>query len=879
MLPEMKMPSLKETVQAVGRFLKVMITLFATFVGTAFVAVMLVYFYFARDLPNITTISDYHPYLISQVFGSDGTRIGEFWNEERRYLVPIEEIPPLLISSFIAAEDARFFEHHGVDFRGTLRAFLANFKAGGIKQGGSTITQQVTRSLLLSRQKSYTRKIKEAILATRLERYLSKDQILYLYLNQIYFGNRAYGVKAAAEDYFHKDLKDLNIAEMAILAGLPRAPEFYSPLRHPDKARERQEYVLTRMVEQGVINDKERLEALATNIKVYMQGVDKESNHTPAPYFVEYIREMLLKKYGEDKLYYGGLKIYTQLDPVMQKAGNEAVQRGLEVVDRRRNGWRGTLDHVAPSNIPSEKEKIHQQILQEERKQFVMFPPVPESKETPTPIEIRQIYSAIVTGFQGIETQIAVGRTPGVIPKRDITHDPKTLAYNESFYINDPSSVLKVGDIIRVRAEGDGHFSFYQDPLVQGALYAQETATGFVKTMVGGYDFVKSEFNRTMDSVRQPGSSFKPFVYAAALDKGYMFKTPLIDSPFTIRVGDEMWSPKNYDSKYRGMTTVHNAIVHSLNVPTARVALNIHLPYLTAYIRKMGITTPIMKYPSMALGANGMHLYEMVAAYSTFPNHGIYHAPTFIQKIVDQDENVLEEYKPDQTPEIVDQAQKTDDAEEGFNKSLFDANQKFIESDGLKLSKQDLKVLYGDNIPEGYIITPETSYLMVKLMTDVVQTGTGQRVKKLGKPVAGKTGTSNDETDTWFIGYVPDLAAGVWVGYDSIRSLGKGEQGGRTAAPIFLDFMQTATKDWEPKEFAMPETLKGKDLFATAGGSAKFSDSKPAPVAAPAEGGTSQDRSADFQEADMEGLAGHQPSAIPVGPPEENPSEEKPEEY
>ncbi len=860
------------TLQGVGRFFKVMAVLTGSFVGTVLLLIIIAYFYFAQDLPNIQTISDYHPYVISEVFGKEGAKIGEYWYEERRQLMPIEEMPPLLINAFLAAEDSRFFEHRGVDFRGTLRAFIANFKAGSIVQGGSTITQQVTKSLLLTRQRSYVRKIKEAILATRLERYLTKDQILYLYLNQIYFGNRAYGVKAAIWDYFHKKPNEISLAEMTILASLPRAPEIYSPLRHPEKCRERQLYVLQRMVEEGSITKKEMQEALETKIKIYVEGTDKETNLAIAPHFLEYLRTVLLKTVGEEKLYYGGLKIETPLDPTLQKAATEALQRGLEVLDRRRSGWRGTLDHVSPSAIPEIKEKLHQQILAEQKRRYIDYPPVSEEK-APTPIETGKIYPAVVTGFEGQNTFIAVGNVEGVVARKDIAFDQNKLAYEENLYLTDPPHTLKTGDSIRVRALEKNKFQFYQEPLVQGALYSQEVATGFIKAMAGGYDFSKSEFNRTMDALRQPGSSFKPFVYAAALDKGYTMKTPLTDTPFTIPVGDEIWSPKNYDGKYRGLTTVHEAIVHSYNVATARVAYNIRLHYLTAYMRKMGITTPIQKYPSMALGANGVHLNEMVAAYATFPNLGVYRKPVFITKVTDAEGNVLEEYKKAviASPMSLSNGakQSPDKTEDNFNEDLYEANKKFIEQDGLKLTEKELRILYGKEIPPGHVITPQTAYLMVKLMEDVVNQGTATRVKKLGRPVAGKTGTTNDETDTWFVGYTPELAAGVWVGYDNIRSLGKGEQGGRTAAPIFLDYMQQVYQDKAIQQFAIPEEVKGKqkDLFSLTGGSAKYAEKTKIPTYAAPEGGTSQDRSADFMGADLESAKEIPPSDLAPEPP------------
>lgn len=854
------MKFLWKIIRGLFRLVKVMGVIGTAFLTVGFIFLVGVYLYFAKDLPNIQTVSDYRPLLVATVYGSDGSKIGEFWNEERRLLVDKQELPPLLIRAFLAAEDARFFEHRGVDFRGTLRAFMANLKAGSIVQGGSTITQQVTRSLLLSRQRSYLRKIKEAILATRLERYLSKEQILHLYLNQIYFGNRAYGVKAAAENYFQKDLQELNLAEMALLAALPRAPESYSPLKNTDRARERQSYVLDRLLEEKAITEEDRQKALQTENKIYVRGTDKETNLKIAPYFTEYLRTVLLAKYGEETLYYGGLKIYTPLDPAMQTAANQALQRGLEVVDRRRRRWQGPLRHVSPEQIESEKKKIAQEIAEQQSREWIYFPKRPSPTVS---MEPGKIYPALVVEFQDGATQVAMGTATQTIPFRDMVFDQNKLAYPENFYIHQPREQLKIGDVIRIKIETDGSVVFYQEPILQGAIYAQETPTGFIKALVGGYDFTKSEFNRAFDALRQPGSSFKPIIYAAALDKGYTLGSAIADSPFSIPVGNEIWTPKNYDGKYRGMTTVHNALVYSYNVATARMGYHIRLHYLTAYARKLGLTTPIDKYPSMTLGANGVHLHEMVAAYATFPNLGVYRPPVLITKIVDQNGKVLEEYIP--PPLAKNTAPITKNADE-LNTELFKTNQTWIETDQLELFPSELKVLYGENIPAGRVMTPQTATLLVKAMSDVVQSGTGFRVKRLGRPVAGKTGTTNDSTDTWFIGYTPELAAGVWVGYDQIRTIGKGEQGSLTAAPIFLDFMQEAMQKMEPKEFAQPQEIAGKDILALAGGSAKYAEYIPMSALGLIEGGTSEDRAADFLEADFEGMDSTGTEKLETGP-------------
>lgn len=796
--------------EALGRTIKVIGVVLISILLLSTLGGIAAYIYFAKDLPDFRAVADWKPYLVSQVFSEDGELIGEFWKEERRMLVPLSEVPPLVSAAFLAIEDARFFIHRGIDIQGTLRALVVNWKAGDIVQGGSTITQQLTRSLLLSREKSYARKAKEAILATRLERYLSKEQILELYLNQIYFGNRAWGIKAAAENYFHKELKELNLGEIAILAALPKAPEIYSPFHNPEKAAARKALVLKRLVEEHMIKPEDMELALSKPVTLFRQGVDKEENQKLAPHFLEYLRHHLLETYGEDKLYRGGLKIVTTLSPAYQQAANEALQRGLEVLDRRKNRWHGTIRHIAAGEIPAEREKIHRKL---------------DGKETN--LAPGQVYPAIVLGFEGSTTEIAIGQKTLKIPAKDLVLDPNRFYYDEGSYFSSPQNNLKIGDVIQVKIAANGSPIFYQPPKIEGALFAQEIGTGKVRAWVGGYDFSRSEFDRAVGSLRQPGSSFKPFVYAAALDKGYTFRTPLYDTPFFIPSGDQVWSPKNYDGEYRGITNVHEAIVHSYNVATARVGFHIHTDYLTAYVRKLGITAPIEKFPAMTLGANGISLHEMVRAYTVFPNGGIFQPQLAILKVTDQKGNVLEE-----------------------NTLL--QNKNGAPEDHLALDESEKKILYGENIPAGHVITPQTAYLMTQLLGDVVKMGTGQRVSKLGIPVAGKTGTSNDTADLWFIGFTPELAAGVWVGYDEPKAIGKGEQGGRTAAPIFLDFMQGIKSKLSGKDFTMPSELMGKDLFTTAGGSAIYADPSSIPRVNWQGNASPEENAIDFQEADLE---------------------------
>lgn len=840
------MSKLWATFRGFGALVQIFLfTGFAVFL-LGFFTVVVGYFYFSRDLPRIQKVGDYHPQLVTEVFGSDGTKIGEFWKDGRRETALIAEVPHLLRDAFIAAEDSRFFEHRGIDFRGMLRALIENWKAGEIVQGGSTITQQVTRSLLLSRTRSYERKIREIILSNRLERHLKKEQILYLYLNEIYLGNRAYGVKAAAHNYFRKNLEQLNLAEMALLAGLPRAPEYYSPLKSQTRARERQRYVLNRLFEENKIGEQELLTALSTSLRIYRQGTDKEINLGVAPHFMEYLRQQLLDQFGEEVLYRGGLKVETTIDPSLQKAAKEALQRGLEVVDRRRSRWRGTLKQIPAEEIPAAREKRHQSILKTEV-EYLLFPNPGKDLFPKTPIRPGEIYEAIVLDFEKGKTKVAVGRFEGVIPDKDISFDPESLSYGNHYYMQHPQSVLKTGDLIRVRYHGEERFSFYQPPLLEGAVFAQEPATGFARAMVGGYDFRRSEFNRAMSALRQPGSSFKPIVYAAALDKGYTMNTTVIDTPFAIPVGDEIWSPKNSSGEYRGAVPLKQALAYSYNLATARVAYHIGFDYIAAYARKMGVSSELQVIPAMALGANGVPLYEMVRAYAVFPNLGKFRPTQFVTRITDQSGALLYSHeKPETTPLAT--LQKT-----------------MIEQDKFNLSENELAILFDDRIPEDHVMTPQTATLMTQLLREVTRVGSGAAVAKLKRPVAGKTGTTNGNTDAWFVGFTPDLAAGVWVGYDQMKSIGKGEQGGTVAAPIFLDFLQQASRDKPVVEFAVPEDLENRDIALLKGGSAEGALLGPFPTLGEnyQTAGTSQDRAADFLGADLEALDVHADPAHP----------------
>jgi penicillin-binding protein 1A len=838
------------------RVFKLILSLLAGIILFSTVAFVAIYFYFARGLPDIRSIEDYNPPIISQVFADDGTVVGEFWTECRIFL-PYEKIPKKIIGAFVASEDARFFEHKGVDMRSIIRAFIANLKAGEITQGGSTITQQITRSLLLTPERTVTRKIKEAILATRIERALNKEQILTLYLNQIFLGNRSYGIAAAARNYFHKTVDEMNLSEIALIAGMPSAPSLFSPINNPDEAKIRQRHVLNRMLDENLITEEEMQSALNQRLKIYVAGTDKDFAPAEAKYFVEYVRKLIKDKYGDDVLYGKGLKIYTTLDIEKQRAAYRALRDGVEKITRRQ-GWTGPIDHVAVTDMYTRAEKIKDEILKQQQGGEISWPP----EKTAAPPETilfdkDKYYDAIVTGFRGKDTLVIVGNFQGIVPYNRLKwarpFASNRYNYDDGTFVSDPKNILKIGDVINVKYVEGNEFSLYQYPKVQGAIFSLNPHTGGVVAMIGGYDFSKSEFNRAVQALRQPGSSIKPYVYAAALDKGYTYNTIINDEPVQYVVGrHKVWSPKNYGGGHKGPTPFINCIKFSRNVPTVKILADIGPHYVTAYQRKMGITTPIDKYLSMALGANVVTLAEMVAAYTTFLNNGLYREPFYITKIVDSKGNVLEEKKLNEIKgetedKITELRRPRDPKEVELNIELFEKNKQWIEKDGLVLSEPEIKTLYGNSIPEGHVITPQTAYLMVRLLREVVTGGTGTRVNALGKPVAGKTGTTNDETDTWFIGFVPDLSAGVWIGFDEIEPIGRGETGGRTSAPIFLEYMKEATKDFEPKDFTPPPGFPVGQIASLPGGSAVLGTRFAIEEAA-----RTLDRAGAFFEEDME---------------------------
>ncbi|MBI4411412.1 MAG: transglycosylase domain-containing protein, partial [Deltaproteobacteria bacterium] len=640
-----------------------------------------------------------------------------------------------------------------------------------------------------------------------------------------------------------------NIAEAAMIAGLAKAPSLYSPIANPKLAKERQEYVVDRMYHVGFITKEQRDKAKSFPLKVYRANTDKEFNLQYAPWFTEYIRRYIQEKYGEQVPYTHGLQIYTTVDLSMQHQADRAVERGIRELDKRQ-GYVGPVRKIPEGEIRKFASENHLNLIREALEtEWNYFSPLTteELSLRPTPIEPNRYYQAVITKVdrQGQNLEVLVGNVPGIIRVHDYAWARKrnlnSAGYNDAYYIRDPQGIFFAGDVIWVKKKeseqadakgkppggkgydaGKNYFSLEQDPEVESALFSYEPQSGFVRAIVGGRDFKKSEYNRAMQAIRQTGSAIKPLIYSAALDKGYSVGTVIEDSPiFYEYAPGRFWTPKNYGGGYKGPTTFRSALVNSRNVVTVRILMDIGVDYVDAYARKLGITTPINRYYSMALGANDMKLFELSRAFGIFPNGGILPELVFVKRITDRYGRVLEEYRPreiipfmEQLAKNRDKTHQKDDNGTGFNQTLLKDGEKWITQDKIKLTEIEKRILYGDYIPEGYVLSPRTAYTMVQLMNDVVNFGTGYKVKALQRPAAGKTGTTNDETDTWFVGFVPDLFAGVWVGFDKVQKIGGRETGGNTAAPIFLYYMSEVLKGKPVANFEIPKEINTAALDA-----------------------------------------------------------------
>jgi len=681
-----------------------------------------VFFAFLRDLPSLDGLEDYQPSIVTTLYTDQDEPFASFY-EQRRIPLPLAKIPPQFKQAVLAVEDSRFYEHRGLSPRAIARAMIMNLLTRRKSQGGSTITQQLARILFLTPEKSFTRKIKEALLAVEVEKHYSKDKILELYFNQVYFGHGAYGVEAAAQTYFKKSVGELNLAEVAMLAGLPSAPNRFSPILDPARARRRRDHVLNRMVEMKLIS---REQAAAAGQTPFDETLFTRSR-TIAPYFVEHVRQSLEDTYGAYALYNSGLKVYTTLNLKMQRAAEEALVGGLRDLDKAR-GFRPRKE----------------QGTETARARIGPYTP-----------RVGEILPGTVLRVKPKSLEVQLGRYRGEISLESIQWT-KIRNLAEAFHEGDPIlvQVLSVDERRKIM-----DLSLEQDPELEGALVALDPRDGAIKAMIGGYDFERSKFNRAVQARRQPGSAFKPFVYATAFDRGLTPSTIIEDSPITFHFrveGKEVeWSPENYDRKFHGPMTLRRALENSINVVTVKLIERVGVDPVVRMAHQMGIESDLRHEVALALGVSEVTPLELVSAYGVIANGGVRAEPFVIRKVTDSQGRILEEH-------IVEPQE---------------------------------------------VMRPETAYVLTNVMKGVVERGTGARAHVLKRPLAGKTGTSSEATDVWFVGFTPNLVAGVWIGYDVKRSLGSAETGSRLALPPWIAFMQKALTDLPPDDFPVPENV------------------------------------------------------------------------
>ncbi len=731
--------------------------------------------HFSKDLPDYSQLQDYEPAVMTRVHASDGALLGEYAKERRLYL-PIQAVPKSVINAFLAAEDKNFYEHGGLDFQGLVRAgilYVQNLGSNKRPQGASTITQQVAKNFLLTNEVSLERKIKEALLAIRIERAYSKDRILELYLNEIFLGLGAYGIAAASLVYFDKPVNELTVAEASYLAALPKAPSNLHPIRNRDRAIERRNYVVDRLLENGWIKQADADKAKKDPLQV--TGRSNSAHVLAGEYFAEEVRREIFERYGEKKLYEGGLSVRTTLDPKLQVVARKTLTAGLVNYDEAQ-GWRGPLQKIDIAGDWGVK-------LAEVRS-FSDISPWKMAVVLETSEQSARI------GFQpGREIGGAVlkDRQTGLISLDGVRWAKAAAGPTRFKTPTSVSQVLSPGDVIYVEPfiakdgnKVDGQFRLRQLPEVSGAMVAMDPWTGRVLAMVGGFSFDQSQFNRATQAYRQPGSSFKPLVYSAALDNGYTPSTVVIDAPIEIDQGQgNVWRPENYSTgKYYGPSTLRTGIELSRNTMTVRLAQDIGMPLIGEYAKRFGIYDDLPNYLSYSLGAGETTVMRMVTAYSMFANGGKRIKSSLIDRIQDRYGRTI--FKHDQ------RECRGCDANDGWKNqpepSLVDRREQ--------------------------VMDPMTAYQITSMMEGVVQRGTATVIKEVGKPIAGKTGTTNDEKDVWFVGFSPDLAVGVYIGYDKPRHLGRGQTGGHLAAPVVRDFMKLALADKPAVPFRVPAGIK-----------------------------------------------------------------------
>jgi len=704
----------------------VVTTLFAAAViGGALVGVLLA---FESDLPQVTSLEDFKPNIITQVFASDGSVIGEF-AIEKRVVVEFRDIPPVLRNAIVAVEDADFWKHIGINPWRIPGAALANLRSGRYSQGFSTLTMQLTRLLFLTPEKTPERKVKEVILAFQIEKNFTKEEILTLYCNQIYFGHGNYGVEAASRFFFGKPVRELTLEEAALVAGIAQSPARQSPIENPERALARRNHVLDRMAEEKYVSREEAEAAKAKPIALRL----RRDPPSVAPHFVEEVRKYLEREYGSQRIYQGGLRVYTTLDPAAQRAAVRAVREGLRAMDRRARGFvRPEATVLGPDGLLPEPLHLD---------------------EWDWPFGEGDVVRGVVVASDRLSAVVQLGRYRARLLPADV-------AWTRRSSVSDvlPRGAIAPFRIVSLSQKdgGEARLQLEQEPKVEGALYAMDVRSGAVRAMVGGYDFEKSKFNRATQALRQVGSAFKPVVYAAALETlGYTPATILADTPlsFPNPWDGSVWSPQNYDGVFQGPIPLRRAFEQSRNVPAVRTLQAVGVEKGIEYARKLGITSELPPFLPIALGAGEATLAEMTAAFAAFANQGLRMRPFLIERITDREGNVIEQTLPRAT-------------------------------DALRA---------------------DTAFILTSLLEGVADHGTAARARRLRRPVAGKTGTTNDFTDAWFIGYEPALAAGVWVGFDEKKdSLGPKADGGSVALPIWMEFWQAVMSQRPIEEFAIP---------------------------------------------------------------------------
>ncbi|MFB1479990.1 penicillin-binding protein 1A [Corallococcus sp. RDP092CA] len=765
-------------------------------------AIVGAYYVFSDGLPAIPKVDEYWPPIVTEVYTDDAVLAGEFYSE-RRKVVPYERIPKRLVQAFIASEDSSFFDHFGVDVLGTVRAVSktvltkVGLRSGGV-QGGSTLTQQTAKAVLISAEgykeataKTPKRKIREAILAFRLEQALTKEEILYLYLNNVFLGHHSYGVQSAAENYYRKDVRDLTLGEMTLIAGLPQAPSRYSPFLRPEAAKKRRSYVLGRMLTEGMISKAEHDQADAEPVKVYPV---EDVFHEFAPYFVEQVRKDVVDRYGNPVLLKEGLKVFTTMDSERQRAAQDSVLDGLMSVDKRQ-GWRGPVMQLA---------------TEAERGAFIAKAKKAMGKEE---LVENRLYVGVVTRIDedGKGADVQVGPHHGRLPLLGMRWARKVNP--ESYYpasmITSVKKALAVGDVVVLRHvvkkeltddkeqwdrklaeeipdEGVKLFRLEQTPEAQSALVSIDPHRQYLTAMVGGYDFDDNEFNRAFQACRQPGSSFKPFVYSAALEQlGWTEATVIVDSPIVEHDPDNKvsWKPANYSEEFVGDVLLRTALVNSMNIPAVKTFGAVGVHNMADWAKKLGMTTPMNMDFSAALGSSCVYPYDLASVYATFNRYGRKKPTYFIRKVEDRFGRTLEDHTA------------FDDAWAPLQDRVAAGYARLFE-------------------PGEQVMSPETGFILTHLLRGVVLQGTGGPAQRLGKPAAGKTGTTNDSFDAWFAGYTKDLVTVAWVGYDlNPHPLGRYETGGRAALPIWLNYMKRALEGRPQSEFYPWQSMQLARLY------------------------------------------------------------------